>query len=56
MTVEVGQESFSARAVVDTGEERERLYAQMAQQRPAFAEYQRNTSRQIPVVILERIV
>jgi hypothetical protein len=39
---------------VPEGQKRERLYAQMAAQMPFFAECQKNTPRQIPVVILER--
>ncbi len=55
VTVEIGEESFPARASVPTGAERDRLYDQMAAQMPNFAEYQKNTTRQIPVVVLERI-
>ena len=55
VTVEVGAERFQARATIAEGEERTRLYDQMASHMPGFAEYQRNTTRQIPVVVLERI-
>ena len=55
VTVEVGKERFQARAVVTSGEERERLYNSQARQMPVFADYQKKTTRQIPVVILERI-
>jgi len=54
VTVEVGAERFDALASVARGEERERLYAQQAARIPVFAEYQKMTSRQIPVIILER--
>ena len=53
VTVEVGAESFEAAAVVVTDEERDRLYAQQAELYPQFAEYERNTSRKIPVVALK---
>jgi deazaflavin-dependent oxidoreductase (nitroreductase family) len=53
--LEVGGESFAARATLAQGAERERLYANQAEKMPNFAEYQRKTSRQIPVVILERV-
>ncbi len=53
-TVEVGAEKFTARASVAEGAERERLYAQQAAEMPAFNEYQEKTTRQIPVVVLER--
>lgn len=55
VTVEVGQEQFQARATVAEGAERERLFNQMAAQMPGFAEYQEKTTRQIPVVVLERM-
>jgi deazaflavin-dependent oxidoreductase (nitroreductase family) len=54
VTVELGTETFPARATVVEGAERDRLYAQHAAQMPGFAEYQRKTPRQIPVVILTR--
>lgn len=52
--VEVGPERFQARAAVVQDQERDRLYDAQAELMPAFAEYQRNTTRRIPVVILER--
>lgn len=55
VTVEIGQERFQARAAIAEGQERERLYAQMGAQLPQFLEYQHKTSRQIPVVVLERV-
>jgi deazaflavin-dependent oxidoreductase (nitroreductase family) len=54
VTVEIGNERFKAQAVATSGQERERLFAKMAEQMPGFAEYQQKTSRQIPVVVLER--
>ena len=54
-TVEVGSERFQARAAVATGEERQRLYDNQAKQIPAFAEYQKKTTRKIPVIVLKRI-
>jgi deazaflavin-dependent oxidoreductase (nitroreductase family) len=54
-TVELGSERFQVRAVVTSGEERQRLYNSQAQQMPIFFDYQKKTTRQIPVVILERI-
>ena len=55
VTVELGREQFQAHAVVAEGEERDRLFTQMAEAMPGFADYQRNTERQIPVIILERM-
>src|SRR5215203_24814 len=53
--VELGAETFPARATILQGAERQRLFDQMAAQMPNFAEYQRNTTRQIPVIVLERV-
>jgi deazaflavin-dependent oxidoreductase (nitroreductase family) len=55
VTVERGTEQFQARATVPEGEDRDRLFSQVSAQMPGFAEYQRNTTRKIPVVVLERI-
>lgn len=55
ITVEVGAEKFKARATVTSGKERQRLFDQMAKQMPFFADYQRKTTRQIPVLMLNRV-
>ena len=55
VTVEVGSERFEARAVVITGEERQRLFNTQADKIPIFYDYQKKTTRQIPVVVFERI-
>ncbi len=55
VTVEVGTEQFQAQATIPPEPERTRLYDQMAALRPNFAEYQRKTTRRIPVVVLTRI-
>jgi deazaflavin-dependent oxidoreductase (nitroreductase family) len=55
VTLEVGGATFEARARVTEGEERDRLFAQRAADSPNFAEYQRRTTRVIPVVVLERL-
>ena len=49
-----GTETFDVRAREVEGEERERLYAERVAIAPGFGAYQRQTSRQIPVMILER--
>jgi deazaflavin-dependent oxidoreductase (nitroreductase family) len=54
VTVEIGCERFQARAIATQEPERSRLFAQMAEQMPAFAEYQGKTSRRIPVIALVR--
>jgi deazaflavin-dependent oxidoreductase (nitroreductase family) len=55
VTVEVGAEQFRAWASIAQGAERERLYNQHAALMPYFAGFQKKTTRQIPVIILERI-
>ena len=55
VTIETGQETFQARARTAEGAERERLYAAQAALMPTFAEYKHRTTRQIPVVVLERL-
>jgi len=54
-TVELGSERFQVRATVTAGEERQRLFNRQAEQMPNFAEYQKKTTRQIPVIVLTRI-
>jgi deazaflavin-dependent oxidoreductase (nitroreductase family) len=55
VTVELPGRTFQARAVVIEGEERQRLFDAQAAVMPGFADYQRKTTRQIPVVALEPI-
>jgi deazaflavin-dependent oxidoreductase (nitroreductase family) len=55
VTVEVGGETFQARAIVAEGAERDRLFAAHAAANPNFNDYQRRTTRVIPVVLLERL-
>jgi deazaflavin-dependent oxidoreductase (nitroreductase family) len=54
VTVEVGTEKYQAHATVLHGDERDRLYAEQSRRYPGFGEYQRNTTRVIPVVALVR--
>jgi hypothetical protein len=44
---------FQANARTTHGQERERLFAAQASLMPGFAQYQRMTTREIPVVVLE---
>jgi deazaflavin-dependent oxidoreductase (nitroreductase family) len=53
-TIEVGTETIPVKATVAEGEERDQLYARMAERMPGFAEYQQKTTRKIPVIVLER--
>jgi deazaflavin-dependent oxidoreductase (nitroreductase family) len=50
--IEVGSERFDVRASEATGPEHDRLYAAMAARTPQFAEYQKQTDRTIPVIVL----
>ncbi len=53
-TVAVGSDTFEVNARVAKGEERARIWNQQKNRYPAFADYEQKTSRQIPVIILER--
>jgi deazaflavin-dependent oxidoreductase (nitroreductase family) len=55
VTVELPGETFQARTRIAEGAEREQLYDAQASLMPAFAEYQQKTTRQIPVIVLERL-
>jgi deazaflavin-dependent oxidoreductase (nitroreductase family) len=55
VTVEVGTEQFQARATVPIEPERTRLFNKMVEMMPGFADYQRKTTRVIPVIILTRV-
>jgi deazaflavin-dependent oxidoreductase (nitroreductase family) len=52
--VQVGAETFDARARAATAEEKPELWRKMASIWPDYDKYQAKTDRQIPVVILER--
>src|SRR3954471_17883935 len=54
VTLEVGGETFPARAEVAQGDERRRLFDQQAALMPFFAEYERKAPREIPVVVFTR--
>src|ERR671925_800418 len=52
--VQVGREQFTARARVETGKEREKLWEKMAQLITIYRDYQKKTKRELPVVVLEK--
>jgi deazaflavin-dependent oxidoreductase (nitroreductase family) len=54
VTVELPTEKYEAKARVAEEPERERLYRAQAALMPNFAEYEKATTRKIPVVVLER--
>ena len=51
-SIEVGDERLNVHAVELGGVERDAKYADQAQRYPQYAEYQRMTARNIPVVAL----
>jgi deazaflavin-dependent oxidoreductase (nitroreductase family) len=55
VTVEVGTEKFRARATQVYGSERTRLFDAAAELLPLFIDYQKKTTREIPVLTLTRI-
>lgn len=55
VTVEIGSETYQARATALEDPERSEKFAEIVAQAPGFGEYQEKTTRVIPVVALERI-
>jgi proline iminopeptidase len=53
--VQIKGDRFRARARTTEGEERERLWRKLNEMWPPYDEYQTKTTRQIPVVVLERL-
>lgn len=53
VTVEVGGETKPATARVAGPDERDTLYAEQAKRYPQFAEYEKLTTRKIPVVVID---
>jgi deazaflavin-dependent oxidoreductase (nitroreductase family) len=54
VTVEVGSEKFETTARILAGKEREQAFARAVEVFPPYAEYQKRTAREIPVIALER--
>ena len=54
VTVEVGNETFKAIAIVTEGSERQRLWTRVVELYPFFADHQAKIARQIPVIVLRR--
>ena len=53
--LKVGSKELSARARVAEGDEREKLWKQMAEVYPPYLDYQKATERTIPVVVLDPV-
>ena len=54
VSIELGTEAFDVRASILEGDERERHWTKQKQLMPGFADYEQKTTREIPVVLLER--
>jgi deazaflavin-dependent oxidoreductase (nitroreductase family) len=52
---EIGTQTVQLTARVADGEARERIWSAQKSARPGFADYERKTTRQIPVIILEPV-
>lgn len=52
-SVEVGARHYPVHARVAQGEERDRIFTRQKEEFPQFADYEKSTSRTIPVVVLE---
>jgi len=55
VTAEIGAGTVELLARVAEGEERERIWGAQKAAYPGFADYERNTTRQIPVIILQPV-
>jgi deazaflavin-dependent oxidoreductase (nitroreductase family) len=55
VTVEIGDETYEAVAVVTEGAERERMWSMITGRYPFFLDHQAKAGRVIPVVALERV-
>jgi deazaflavin-dependent oxidoreductase (nitroreductase family) len=55
VTAEIGTGTLELQARVAGGEEREQIWSAHKAANPGFAEYERKTTRQIPVVILQPV-
>jgi deazaflavin-dependent oxidoreductase (nitroreductase family) len=53
--VEIGTERYPVRAHVAAGSERDAIWSAQKAEWPGFADYETKTSREIPVVVLERL-
>ena len=54
-TVEVGEETYQANAIITDPAERRRLFDLHAERFPGFKDYEKGTDREIPVIVLDRI-
>lgn len=52
--VQIGREQYTARARTATPEERGRIWPRLTATRKNYARYQQGTTREIPIVLIER--
>lgn len=52
--VQIGRERYTARARAATSEERGRIWPRLTATRKNYARYQQGTTREIPIVLIER--
>lgn len=55
VTVEIGDETYEAVAVVTEGDERARLWSKVTAGYPFFLDHEIKAGREIPVVVLDRV-
>jgi deazaflavin-dependent oxidoreductase (nitroreductase family) len=54
VAAQLGEQTHTMIAEVAEGDERSRLWSRLTEAYPAYADYQRKTERQIPVVVLRQ--
>jgi len=55
VTYEIGTETGTGVASEITGDERDRLYAEQVKRMPGFADYEKSTTRKIPVIAIDPV-
>lgn len=53
--LQIGRDEFAVTARTTSGAERARLWAQVVERAPGYLNYEARTTREIPVVVLERL-
>ena len=54
VTIEFGTATIPVKAHIAEGAERDEIWTRQKQLMPGFADYEKKTSREIPVIVLER--
>jgi deazaflavin-dependent oxidoreductase (nitroreductase family) len=53
--IQMGRETRRVKAQIATPEEKSHLWPSLVEMYPSYADYQKKTDREIPVVILHRV-